>query len=253
MTPDTVPILQITGLRKRFGQVEVLRGVDLSIAKREVVAIIGPSGSGKSTLLRCLNHLERPDAGEVIFEGARITQNTNLCAMRSRMGMVFQHFNLFKHFTALGNITEGPVQILGQTKSEAEMQGRQLLEIVGLAHKADVFPAQLSGGQKQRVAIARAMAMNPSVLLLDEITSALDPELVGEVLQVIRRLARDGMTMLLVTHEMAFARETANRIIFMDNGVILESGTPQQIFGAPQHPRLQQFLRAVLGRTEATQ
>jgi len=169
------------------------------------------------------------------------------------MGMVFQHFNLFKHFTALGNITEGPVQILGQTKSEAEMQGRQLLEIVGLAHKADVFPAQLSGGQKQRVAIARAMAMNPSVLLLDEITSALDPELVGEVLQVIRRLARNGMTMLLVTHEMAFARETANRIIFMDNGVILESGTPQQIFGAPQHPRLQQFLRAVLGRTEATQ
>jgi ABC-type polar amino acid transport system ATPase subunit len=253
MPNDTKAVLQISDLRKSFGKVQVLRGIDLEVSRRDVIAIIGPSGSGKSTLLRCLNHLDEPDSGQIIFEGRLITTATDLCAMRSRMGMVFQHFNLFKHFTALNNITEGPVQVLKKLRSEAELEARQLLAIVGLEHKADALPSQLSGGQKQRVAIARAMAMQPSLLLLDEITSALDPELVGEVLQVIRRLARDGMTMLLVTHEMAFARETANRVIFMDNGTILESGTPEQIFDAPQHPRLQQFLRAVLGSAELAQ
>jgi len=242
------PVLEIKGLRKSFGQVPVLQGVDLTVAEGEILAIIGPSGSGKSTLLRCLNRLEQPDGGEVVFEGKKITPETDLCAMRARMGMVFQHFNLFTHFSVLGNITEGPVQVLRKGKVDAQSHALQLLKMVGLEHKADAFPGQLSGGQKQRVAIARALAMNPSVLLLDEITSALDPELVGEVLQVIRRLAKNGMTMLLVTHEMGFARETATRVIFMDHGQIIESGAPSQIFGNPQHPRLRQFLKAVLSR-----
>jgi ABC-type polar amino acid transport system ATPase subunit len=242
------PILEIRGLRKSFGKVPVLQGVDLTVSEGEILAVIGPSGSGKSTLLRCLNHLEQPDGGDIIFEGKKITADTDLCAVRTRMGMVFQHFNLFTHFSVLGNITEGPIQVLRQSKAEAQAHGLKLLKLVGLEHKAEAFPGQLSGGQKQRVAIARALAMNPSVLLLDEITSALDPELVGEVLQVIRRLAREGMTMLLVTHEMGFARETATRVIFMDHGQIIETGEPSQIFGSPQHPRLRQFLKAVLSR-----
>ncbi|WP_421696551.1 amino acid ABC transporter ATP-binding protein [Aestuariivirga sp.] len=242
------PILEIRNLFKSFGSTPVLQGIDLTVAEGEVVAIIGPSGSGKSTLLRCLNHLERAESGEITFEGQRLTSDTDICAVRSRMGMVFQHFNLFTHFSVLGNIMEGPTQVLGESKADAHSKALRLLKMVGLDHRADAFPGQLSGGQKQRVAIARALAMNPSVLLLDEITSALDPELVGEVLQVIRRLAKDGMTMLLVTHEMGFARETASRVIFMDHGHIIESGAPEQIFEDPQHPRLKQFLRAVLSR-----
>ena len=248
MSRTAKTILETKGLGKSFGGIEVVRDVDLAIDEGEIVAIIGPSGSGKSTLLRCLNHLEQPDSGDIIFEGVKLTGEVDLCAMRARMGMVFQHFNLFTHFTVLGNVTEGPVQVLGESRAAAEARGRDLLRLVGLDHKADAMPAQLSGGQKQRVAIARALAMNPSMLLLDEITSALDPELVGEVLQVIRRLAKDGMTMLLVTHEMAFARETAGRVIFMDHGSIIETGSPNEIFVNPRHPRLQQFLRAVLGR-----
>ncbi|WEK52798.1 MAG: amino acid ABC transporter ATP-binding protein [Candidatus Kaistia colombiensis] len=229
-----------------FGAVQVLRGVDLTVREGESVAIIGPSGSGKSTLLRCLNRLETPTGGTVTFEGKAITETSDFNRLRMRMGMVFQHFNLFPHMTALGNVIEAPIHVLKQRRDEAEARGRDLLGKVGLLEKADAYPRQLSGGQKQRVAIARCMAMNPRLLLLDEITSALDPELVGEVLDVVRDLARQGMTMMLVTHEMRFAREVADRVVFMDGGVVVEAGPPEEIFTQPKSPRLRKFLTAVL-------
>ena len=231
-----------------FGAQEVLRGVDLSVGEGESVAIIGPSGSGKSTLLRCLNRLEQPTGGHMLFEGRPFVAGSDVNSLRARMGMVFQHFNLFPHMTVLGNIVEAPIHVRRVPRAEAEAQGRDLLRKVGLVDKAEAFPAQLSGGQKQRVAIARCLAMEPRLLLLDEVTSALDPELVGEVLAVIRDLARQGMTMLIVTHEMNFAREVADRVIFMDHGAIVEEGKPGNIFTAPRNERLQRFLKAVLDR-----
>jgi ABC-type polar amino acid transport system ATPase subunit len=241
-------LLAIRGMRKSFGINLVLDGVDLAVARGETVAIIGPSGSGKSTLLRCVNRLEEPSGGEVVFEGEPVLAGPRLRAQRARMGMVFQHFNLFAHMTVLGNVMEAPIQVLGLTREEAAARARRLLERVGLADKADSLPARLSGGQKQRVAIARCLAMEPKLLLLDEITSALDPELVGEVLQVIRDLAGQGMTMLIVTHEMGFAREVADRIVFMDGGQIVEQGPPEELLAKPRSPRLRRFLAAVLDR-----
>jgi polar amino acid transport system ATP-binding protein len=241
-------LLAIRGMRKSFGANLVLDGVDLAVARGETVAIIGPSGSGKSTLLRCVNRLEAPSGGEVFFEGEPVLAGPRLRAQRARMGMVFQHFNLFAHMTVLGNVMEAPIQVLGLTREAATERARRLLERVGLADKADSLPARLSGGQKQRVAIARCLAMEPQLLLLDEITSALDPELVGEVLQVIRDLAGQGMTMLIVTHEMGFAREVADRVVFMDGGRIVEQGPPEEILAKPQSPRLRRFLAAVLDR-----
>ena len=242
-------LLVIRGLTKRFGANLVLNAVDLSLAHGETVAIIGPSGSGKSTLLRCVNRLEEPSAGTVLFDGEPVVAGTRLRAQRARMGMVFQHFNLFAHMTVLGNVIEAPIQVLGLTREEAIARGRRLLERVGLADKADSLPARLSGGQKQRVAIARCLAMEPRLLLLDEITSALDPELVGEVLQVIRDLTGQGMTMMIVTHEMGFAREVADRIVFMDGGQIVEQGLPEELLVRPRTLRLRRFLAAVLERT----
>ncbi|MDW6022914.1 amino acid ABC transporter ATP-binding protein [Mesorhizobium sp. BAC0120] len=241
-------ILRIEGLRMAFGHHEVLREIDLSVAEGESIAIIGPSGSGKSTLLRCLNRLEEPTGGRMIFEGREFTAATDINALRTRMGMVFQHFNLFPHMTALGNVIEAPIHVRKVRREEAITEGLRLLAKVGLAERADAYPTQLSGGQKQRVAIARCLAMQPRLLLLDEVTSALDPELVGEVLAVIRDLARQGMTMLIVTHEMSFARDVADRVIFMDGGVIVEQGSPTEIFGNPKNERLRRFLRAVLER-----
>jgi len=234
---------------KSFGANLVLDGVDLAVARGETVAVIGPSGSGKSTLLRCVNRLEEPSGGEVVFEGEPVLAGPRLRAQRARMGMVFQHFNLFAHMTVLGNVMEAPVQVLGLSRDEAAARARRLLDRVGLADKADSLPARLSGGQKQRVAIARCLAMEPKLLLLDEITSALDPELVGEVLQVIRDLAGQGMTMLIVTHEMGFAREVADRVVFMDGGQIVEQGPPDELLVRPSSPRLRRFLTAVLNRT----
>jgi polar amino acid transport system ATP-binding protein len=242
-------LLRIENLHKQFGPVKVLLGVDLSVAEGEIVAIIGPSGSGKSTLLRCINWLERPDGGRIFFDSEEVTAECELWRIRARMGMVFQHFNLFGHMTVLENIIEAPIRVLNIPREKAIVCARELLSRVGLAAKEDVYPAQLSGGQKQRVAIARCLAVSPKLLLLDESTSALDPELVGEVLQVIRDLARQGMTMLIVTHEMSFAREVAERVIFMDSGVIIEEGPPEDIFARPRHTRLRQFLRAVLEKT----
>ncbi len=239
-------MIQAIGLVKHFGTLEVLQRVDLRVDEKEVVAVIGPSGSGKSTLLRCLNWLEVPDGGRVIIDDEEITPRSDLPSVRAKLGMVFQHFNLFPHLTALGNVIEAPIQVLGMKRREAEAWGRELLSRVGLADKAGVHPARLSGGQKQRVAIARALAMRPRALLLDEVTSALDPELVGEVLVVLRRLARQGMTMLIVTHEMRFARDVADRVIFMDGGRIVEEGRPASIFTAPQSARLRKFLHAVI-------
>jgi polar amino acid transport system ATP-binding protein len=239
-------MIDVRGLVKRFGTLPVLQGVDLHVDAREVVALIGPSGSGKSTLLRCINWLEVPDAGTVVIDGEEITPSSELARVRTKLGMVFQHFNLFPHLTALGNVIEAPIQVLRIPRREAEASGRELLRHVGLADKADVHPAKLSGGQKQRVAIARALAMQPKALLLDEVTSALDPELVGEVLVVLRRLAAKGMTMVIVTHEMRFAREVADRIVFLDAGRVIETGPPEQVFTRPQSPRLQRFLRAVV-------
>jgi len=231
-----------------FGAQEVLRGVDLSVEEGESVAIIGPSGSGKSTLLRCLNRLEQPTGGHMQFEGRPFIAGSDLNALRARMGMVFQHFNLFPHMTVLGNIVEAPIHVQRMPRAEAEAQARDLLRKVGLADKTEAYPVQLSGGQKQRVAIARCLAMQPRLLLLDEVTSALDPELVGEVLAVIRDLARLGMTMLIVTHEMNFARDVADRVIFMDHGLIVEEGNPEEIFRSPRNERLQRFLSAVLDK-----
>ncbi len=241
-------ILRVEGLRMAFGKQEVLRGIDLSVNKGESIAIIGPSGSGKSTLLRCLNRLDTPTGGQVVFEGQDFEPATDINALRARMGMVFQNFNLFPHMTALGNIIEAPIHVNKVSRDQAISQAKVILERVGLAERADAFPSQLSGGQKQRVAIARCLAMEPRLLLLDEVTSALDPELVGEVLAVIRDLAKHGMTMLIVTHEMSFARDVADRVIFMDGGVIVEQGTPADIFNQPKNERLRRFLRAVLER-----
>jgi ABC-type polar amino acid transport system ATPase subunit len=239
-------MIRVKHLTKSFGSLTVLCDVDLHVEENEVVAIIGPSGSGKSTLLRCINWLEIPSGGEISVDGEAITPRTDLPRVRSKLGMVFQHFNLFPHLTALGNVIEAPIHVLGMPRQTAEAWGRELLSQVGLSDKADVHPAKLSGGQKQRVAIARSLAMRPKALLLDEVTSALDPELVGEVLIVLRRLAKQGMTMVIVTHEMRFAREVADRIVFMDEGRIIEEGPPEQTLVDPQSARLRKFLRAVI-------
>ena len=242
-------IISVKDLEKHFnaGAVHALNGVTVDIAKSEVLVVIGPSGSGKSTFLRCLNLLERPTGGSVVFEGTDLTApRTNINLYRRRMGMVFQHFNLFPHMTILKNLTLGPVQLLKKSQSEADKKAMQLLERVGLADRADAYPSQLSGGQKQRIAIVRALCMEPDVMLFDEPTSALDPEMVGEVLDVMKELAKVGMTMVVVTHEMGFAREVADRVLFMDGGVIVEEGTPEQIFEHPKSERLQGFLSKVL-------
>ena len=242
-------MIQIKNLEKHFnaGTVHALNGVTTDIARSEVLVVIGPSGSGKSTFLRCLNLLEKPTGGSVIFEGTDITApGVNINVMRRRMGMVFQHFNLFPHMTVLKNLTLGPTQLLKKSQDEANQKAMQLLERVGLADRANAYPAQLSGGQKQRIAIVRALCMEPDVMLFDEPTSALDPEMVGEVLDVMKELAREGMTMVVVTHEMGFAREVADRVLFMDNGQIVEEGTPEAIFEHPRSERLQSFLAKVL-------
>lgn len=236
-------ILQVRGLEKQFGELKVLRGIDLDIARGEVVVIIGPSGSGKSTLLRCLNRLEEPSAGTILIDGVELTgRRANLPLLRRRIGMVFQHFNLFPHMTSLQNVMEGPRTVLGIDRVDAEAGARSLLTKVGLLEKADSKPASLSGGQQQRVAIARALAMGPEVMLFDEVTSALDPELVGEVLNVMKGLAEDGMTMVVVTHEMTFAERVADRVVFLDQGIVIEQGPPSQIFHRAAHDRTRQFL-----------
>ncbi|MCL2084340.1 MAG: amino acid ABC transporter ATP-binding protein [Oscillospiraceae bacterium] len=240
-------MITVKGLRKRFGDAEVLRGIDEHVEQGEKVAIIGPSGSGKSTLLRCLNLLETPSEGEVWFEGVQLTaKNTDVDRLRRKMGMVFQHFNLFPHLTVRKNITLAPVLLGLQTQAEADENAGRLLKRIGLTDKAAEHPGRLSGGQKQRLAIVRSLAMKPDVMLFDEPTSALDPEMVGEVLDLIKELAAEGMTMIMVTHEMGFAREVANRILFMDEGVIVERNTPGELFGRPQSARLRDFLSKVL-------
>ncbi|MGW7635156.1 amino acid ABC transporter ATP-binding protein [Streptomyces decoyicus] len=239
--------IDVQGLRKAFGELEVLRGIDFSVARGEVVCVIGPSGSGKSTLLRCVNLLEEPSAGRVVVAGTEVTDpDVDIDRVRRRIGMVFQAFNLFPHLTALENLTIAQRRVLRRDRGEAERIARANLERVGLSDKAGSYPAQLSGGQQQRVAIARALSMEPELMLFDEPTSALDPELVGDVLAVMRALAQEGMTMLVVTHEMSFAREVADRVVFMDGGVIVEKGTPEQVVGAPQHERTRTFLARVL-------
>lgn len=240
-------MIEVKDLVKYFDKNLVLNGINQRISKGEKIVIIGPSGSGKSTFLRCLNMLETPTSGKIEFEGIDLMDpKTDLDKVRQKMGMVFQHFNLFPHLTVLENITLAPVTLKLKTKEEAEKTARQLLERIGLSDKADAYPSKISGGQKQRIAIVRALAMNPDVMLFDEPTSALDPEMVGEVLQVIKELAKEGMTMVVVTHEMGFAREVADRVIFMDEGKIYEEGTPEEVFDNPQTPRLQQFLNSVL-------
>ena len=242
-------LISVTDLKKYYkgDKIKALDGVSAEINKGEVVVVIGPSGSGKSTFLRCLNLLEVPTGGQILFNGVDITDpKTNIDLHRQKMGMVFQHFNLFPHMTVLGNMTVAPMQLLGKSKAEAEEQAMELLKRVGLEDRANAFPAQLSGGQKQRIAIVRALCMNPDVMLFDEPTSALDPEMVGEVLDVMRELAHDGMTMVVVTHEMGFAREVGSRVIFMDGGKIVEENTPAEIFDHPQSDRLQSFLAKVL-------
>ncbi|WP_404475036.1 amino acid ABC transporter ATP-binding protein [Microbacterium aerolatum] len=239
--------IDVRDLHKSFGSNEVLKGIDLTVADGEVVAVIGPSGSGKSTLLRCLNKLEEPTSGQVIIDGVDLTdKSVKLDEVRQRIGMVFQHFNLFPHMTVLENITLAPIELGRLSKTAARERAMALLERVGLSEKADAKPASLSGGQKQRVAIARALAMDPEIMLFDEATSALDPEMVGEVLQVIRDLAEVGMTMVLVTHEMGFAREVSDRTVFMDAGVVVEEAVPAELFGAPKSDRLKDFLAKVL-------
>ncbi|WP_340003473.1 amino acid ABC transporter ATP-binding protein [Paenibacillus sp. FSL K6-0276] len=240
-------MIAVKNLRKNYGKLEILKGIDLEIHKGEVVVVIGPSGSGKSTFLRCLNLLEQPTGGEITFEGESITSKKHdINVTREKMGMVFQQFNLFPHKTVLQNITLAPIKVRKKQQAEADKFAMELLRTVGLEDKKDAYPAQLSGGQKQRIAIARALAMQPHVMLFDEPTSALDPEMVGEVLEVMKKLAEDGMTMVIVTHEMGFAREVGDRILFMDGGVIVEQGTPAQVFGNPQHVRTQDFLSKVL-------
>lgn len=240
-------MIEINNLHKYFGKNEVLKGVSNVIKKGEVVVIIGPSGSGKSTFLRCLNKLEDVTSGDIIFEGVNLMdKNIDISLHRQKMGMVFQHFNLFPHLTILENITIAPIKVKNIDKKEIEEKALELLDLVGLKHKVNSYPSSLSGGQKQRIAIVRALAMKPDVMLFDEPTSALDPEMVGEVLEVMKNLARDGMTMVVVTHEMGFAREVGTRVIFMDGGNICEEGTPEEIFKNPQNPRTQEFLSKVL-------
>jgi polar amino acid transport system ATP-binding protein len=238
--------LRLDGVRKSFGSVEVLRGVDLDVGEHEVVCLIGASGSGKSTLLRCVNLLERIDAGRIFLHGAEITHGVDANRVRRRVGIVFQAFNLFPHMTVLRNVTLAPTRVLGKSRAEAQAEAIALLERFGLADKRDEYPDRLSGGQQQRVAIVRALAMRPDLMLLDEVTSALDPELVAEVLSVIQELAEGGMTMLIATHEMSFARDTANRVCFLDAGRILEQGPPEEIFTRPRELRTQQFLERII-------
>ncbi len=241
------PILALQDLHKSFGRLDVLKGISLDVREGEVIGLIGPSGSGKSTLLRCVNHLETPTQGRILFQGQEITP-ASLNQTRRHIGMVFQRFNLFPHLTALQNVTLAPCRALGVSRMEAEANARVLLDQVQLGAKADSYPGELSGGQQQRVAIARALALNPDVLLFDEPTSALDPELVGEVLAVMRDLARQGRTMLVATHEMGFCREVASRVLFLDGGVIVEQGPPEQVLSAPTQPRTQAFLARILNR-----
>jgi polar amino acid transport system ATP-binding protein len=251
------PVVRAVGVHKRFGLNEVLRGIDLEVARGEVMCVIGPSGSGKSTLLRCINHLEKINAGRLEVDGELVgyeERNGKLHELRERevarkraeIGMVFQHFNLFPHMTVLGNITEAPCRVKGVARQKAVAKARQLLEQVGLEGREESYPRQLSGGQQQRVAIARALAMEPKLMLFDEPTSALDPELVGEVLAVMRDLAKSGMTMLVVTHEMGFAREVGDKLVFMDEGVVVEAGAPRDVISNPQHERTRAFLSKVL-------
>lgn len=240
-------MIKVADLRKSFGKLDVLTGINIEISKGEVVVVIGPSGSGKSTFLRCLNLLEVPTSGEIIFENVNITsKQNNINEQRQKMGMVFQQFNLFPHLTVLDNITLSPRKLKKLSREEANRIAFDLLRIVGLEDKAGAYPSQLSGGQKQRIAIARALAMSPDVMLFDEPTSALDPEMVGEVLDVMKRLAAEGMTMVVVTHEMGFAREVGDRLIFMDGGKIVEEGKPVEVFANPKHPRTIEFLSKVL-------
>ncbi len=240
-------MIEIRQLHKNFGSLEVLKNIDLTVSAGEVTVIMGPSGSGKSTLLRCINRLEEITSGTVIVDGYDVTDKaTDINFIRTEAGMVFQQFNLFPHMTTLGNVTLGPLKVRKMNRKEAENLGRELLAKVGLKDKADTYPDHLSGGQKQRVAIARALALKPKVILFDEPTSALDPELVGEVLDVMKQLGREGMTMVVVTHEMGFAREVADRVIFMDEGVIIEEGPPEEIFTHPRHERTRSFLGKVI-------
>jgi len=254
---SAAPMLRAQAVHKSYGRLEVLRGIDLEVAPREVMCLIGPSGSGKSTFLRCVNHLEKIDAGRLFVDGELVgyeqrgeklheLRDSDVCRKRSEIGMVFQRFNLFPHMTALENVIEAPLHVKGERAAVATVRGRKLLERVGLADKVDVYPNQLSGGQQQRVAIARALAMEPKLMLFDEPTSALDPELVGEVLDVMRDLAHSGMTMVVVTHEMSFAREAGDTLVFMDGGVIVEVGTPRDVLANPQHDRTKSFLAHVL-------
>ena len=246
MTTDNV-LIKVENLHKSFGKLEVLKGINAEIDKGDVMVVIGASGSGKSTFLRCLNLLEEPTGGTITFEGVDITDSkVDINKHRQKMGMVFQQFNLFPHKTVLKNLTLGPTKLLKQSKKEAEANAMRLLERVGLADKANAYPNQLSGGQKQRVAIVRALAMNPDVMLFDEPTSALDPEMVGEVLEVIKQLAKEGMTMVVVTHEMGFAREVGTEVVFVDEGVIVEQAPPKEFFENPKNPRLKDFLSKVL-------
>jgi polar amino acid transport system ATP-binding protein len=251
------PMVKAEGVHKRFGRLEVLKGIDLEVQPGEVTVMLGPSGSGKSTLLRCINHLEKINAGRLSVDGHLVgyreragklyeLHDEEVAKARAEIGMVFQRFNLFPHMTALGNVTEAPVKVKGVRRREAAERGRELLTQVGLADKADAYPAQLSGGQQQRVAIARALAMDPKLMLFDEPTSALDPELVGEVLEAMKKLAASGMTMIVVTHEMGFAREVGDHLVFMDQGVVVEEGKPTEVFANPQHERTRSFLSKIL-------
>ncbi len=241
------PLIQVKGVKKQYGSTAALKEIDLEIHKGEVVFIIGPSGSGKSTLLRCLNRLEEPTAGEILLEGVNITdKKVNIDEYRQKMGMVFQHFNLFPHMTILKNLTIAPMKLQGKSKEEAVAEAMRLLKRVGLENRADAYPDQLSGGQKQRIAIVRSLCMKPDVMLFDEPTSALDPEMVGEVLSVMRELANEKMTMVVVTHEMGFAKEVASRVIFMDQGSIVEENAPEELFSNPKSERLKTFLSKVL-------
>ena len=246
MTTNDV-LIKVNNLQKSFGDVQVFKGINAEIHKGDVMVVIGASGSGKSTFLRCLNRLEEPTGGTILFEGTDITDpKVNINLHRQKMGMVFQQFNLFPHMTVLKNMTLGPIKLLKLDKNEAEKRAMELLERVGLADRAGSYPSQLSGGQKQRIAIVRALCMNPDVMLFDEPTSALDPEMVGEVLDVMKQLAKDGMTLVVVTHEMGFAREVGTDVVFVDDGVILEQGPPQEFFGNPKNQRLKDFLSKVL-------
>ena len=254
---SAAPVVKAEGVHKNYGRLEVLRGINLEVYPREVMCMIGPSGSGKSTFLRCINHLEKIDAGRLSVDGQLVgyrqrgdklyeLRDSEVCQKRSEIGMVFQRFNLFPHMTAMENVIEAPMRVKRESRVVAVERGRRLLDRVGLAEKVDAYPNQLSGGQQQRVAIARALAMEPKLMLFDEPTSALDPELVGEVLDVMRGLAEDGMTMIVVTHEMGFAREVGDTLVFMDGGVVVEAGTPKDVLRNPQHERTREFLSKVL-------